>query len=336
MKKIPVTVLSGYLGSGKTTLLNHLLHENHGKKIGLIVNDMGEINVDAAAIKKENYTYAPEQLIEMQNGCICCTLREDLLIEVKNLVEKHDLEYILIESSGISEPLPVAQTFSYKDSDSNIDLTTLCRLDTLATVVDARRFWDDYGDGKSLLERIGSQEVEDREIADLLIDQIEFANVILLNKIDLVSQVELGKITAILESLNPDAQIISTTHGKVNPEKLLNTHLFDFERMSESPGWVKELNEEHIPETEEYGIRSFVYKARKPFHPERLLDWIKNWPPTVVRAKGYFWTATRASICASISQAGSSVELSRVGTWIVGMPTSYQEKWLEDPEVKSQ
>lgn len=337
-KQIPVTVLSGYLGAGKTTVLNHVLNNRQGLKVAVIVNDMSEINIDAALVKEQGaLSRTDEKLVEMSNGCICCTLRDDLLQEVQKLALEGKFDYILIESTGISEPVPVAQTFTYADEELGIDLTGLARLDCMVTVVDANRFWHDYESGETLLDRNQATTSDDtRDVVDLLIDQIETCDVLLLNKCDLVKPDELERLERVIRQLQPSAKLIRTTNGQIDPSEILNTGLFDFDKTSMSAGWIRELEmEEHTPETEEYGISSFVYRRRAPFHPERLAEYMSYWPEQVVRAKGLAWLAAKGDLAASLSQAGPSIQFGPAGQWVAALPLDEQKTILEEePDVR--
>ncbi len=334
--QIPVTVLSGYLGAGKTTVMNHLLANKDGKKIAVIVNDMSEINIDSQLIQNKGFSRTEEKLVELTNGCICCTLREDLMIEVEKLAKQGNIDAILIESTGISEPIPVAQTFTYIDEEVGIDLSKYCRLDSMITVVDAFRFWSDYESGESLLERKQTDDEQDvRDVSDLLIDQIEFANIILISKTDLVSSEYVQAFKSFLTKMNPDAILIPIQNGVVNPSDIFNQHLFDFEKSSQSAGWMKELNEEHIPETDEYGISSFVYKRKRPFHPERWNAWLSAFPQEIVRSKGFFWLATRNKMAGLLSQAGNSLQFQGAGYWIASLSKAEQKKIMAEDETIS-
>ncbi|QHT61082.1 GTP-binding protein [Paenibacillus lycopersici] len=319
---IPVTVLSGYLGAGKTTVLNHILNNREGLRVAVIVNDLSEVNIDADLIRDGGgLSRTEEKLVEMSNGCICCTLRDDLLKEVERLAHEQRFDYMLIESTGVGEPLPVAQTFTYVDDRLNIDLSKLTRLDCMVTVVDAFHFWKDYNTRESLMDR-GQAAGEDdtRNVVHLLISQVEFCDVLILNKCDMVSEDELEKLESALRSLQPGAKMLRSSYGKIDPKEILDTHLFDFEAASQSAGWIQELQrDKHEPETEEYGIHSFVYMRKIPFHPERLLATLSKWPEEVIRSKGIMWVATRNNTAISYSQAGVSRQLSPAGLWVASL-----------------
>lgn len=330
--RLPVTVLSGFLGAGKTTVLSHILNNRQGKRVAVIVNDMSDINIDAAMVKNEvSLSHSEEKLVEMSNGCICCTLREDLLLEVNKLAKDNKFDYLVIESTGISEPLPVAETFTFADEDG-VSLSDVAKLDTMVTVVDAVNFLKDYEEAKYLKESGESLgEDDERSVADLLVDQIEFADVLLVSKTDLVETKDTKKLNAILRSLNTDAEIIPISQGQVDIENVLNTGLFDFEKAQQAPGWLKEMRGEHIPETEEYGISSFSYVARRPFYPEKFYKFLHNTKQfgKLIRSKGYFWLGSRLEYAGQWSQAGGIARYGFAGLFWRSVP---KKDWPKDEE----
>ena len=330
--RLPVTVLSGFLGAGKTTVLSHILNNRENKKVAVIVNDMSEINIDASMVNNEvSLNHSEEKLIEMSNGCICCTLREDLLLEVNKLAKDKKFDYLVIESTGISEPLPVAETFTFAD-EKGVSLSDVARLDTMVTVVDAFNFLKDYDDAKYLQdtgESLG--EDDERSVADLLVDQVEFSDVILISKIDLVDQSDLHKLKGILRSLNTTAKIIPITKGQVEIDDVLNTGLFNFDKAQEAPGWLKEMRGDHTPETEEYGISSFTFVARRPFYPDKFYEFVHNTNKfgKLIRSKGYFWLGSRLEYAGQWSQAGGIARYGFAGMFWKSVP---KQNWPTDEE----
>lgn len=331
--RLPVTVLSGFLGAGKTTILSHILNNRENKKVAVIVNDMSEINIDSEILRSEvSLNRSEEKLVEMSNGCICCTLREDLLEEVTKLAKEGRFDYLVIESTGISEPLPVAETFTFAD-ENGVALSDIADLDTMVTVVDAVNFLKDYDEAKYLQETGESLGEEDeRSVADLLVDQVEFADLILISKTDLASASDIDRLTAILKTLNTHAKIYPIANGKVDINEVLNTGLFNFQRAQQAPGWLKEMRGEHLPETQEYGIASFCYEARRPFHPDRFHDFLHGTEKfgKLIRSKGYFWLATRPQFAGQWSQAGGIARYGFAGMFWKAVP---EKNWPQDEEA---
>ena len=326
--RIPVTVLSGSLGAGKTTVLNHVLTADHGLEVAVVVNDMGEVNVDAEHVTQQSDLGGEEEIIEMSNGCICCRLRGDMLDEVGRLADRREFDYLLVESSGISEPIPVAQTFAMGFEDADFDPTDTYALDTMVTVVNAHSFWESFDSGSSLTtdELAGDS---GRVPEEVLLDQIEFCDVLLLNKCDLVPDDALDEIETVLETLQPRAEIVRTEFGTVDPETILGTDRFDFEAAQNSAGWKHELQHDHHHDPqEEHGVTSFTYEQRRPFHPERIAVLLADLPAELIRAKGFFWSAGREDVAMGVDKAGTSVRAGPSGQWLATLPEAEREQYF--------